>query len=114
MKKPQQGIVAPDRGSDTERYGLILEYDKHTNTATVILPKYGTDDPGEIYTNVLCPTEIGVQSLAPEMGRPCFVSFMRSTNTPIISSFFNHDFEEVDERRHDAVQNTVPRFMMEL
>lgn len=93
-------------------YGIILDYNVRANTATVLMSNRGSEDLGEIYEQVPCPVQMGVQSMAPEPGRPCWISFKdNSFQFPVITHFFNHVYETVDYPRQYEAVNSVPRFM---
>lgn len=53
-------------------YGIVLHYDSTENVATIVLSRPGSDEPGEIFSNVPCPVTNGIQTVAPEIGRACF------------------------------------------
>lgn len=96
-------------------YGVVLKYSVRENTATVLMSQPGSDQIGHIYTNVPCPTTVGLQMAAPEFGRPCWVQFADGTmSNPMITHYFNHNYEDIDHRRHSQAINDTPRFMTEL
>lgn len=96
-------------------YGLVMEYNEEDNTATVLLSRPGSDLPGEYFTGVPCPTMLGVQNVAPETGRPCWVVFRDGVQTsPVITHYFNHAYQDMEYDKHYYAVNTTPRFMMDL
>jgi phage gp45-like len=70
--------------------GVIVGYDPVNNTASVIATNRGSEIPGEMFHNVPCPRPMGVQSVAPEQGCQCFLSFKDGKRAnPIIISYHN-------------------------
>lgn len=93
-------------------YGIVMNYEPSTNTATVLMASPGSDQPGEIHKEVMCPTNIGVQSVAPEPGRPCWVVFKNNNIAfPIITNFFNHVYDQIDYTKQTKAVNPLPKFM---
>lgn len=109
-------VVAPALAQTRQPgYGLVMGYDPHTNTATVLTAQAGTNVPGQLYHNVPCPVTPGVQGVAPEIGRPCWLSFRDpQTSTPMIVAFFSMNYEEKDYKDQTKAINTIPHFMSEL
>lgn len=99
----------------TPGYGIVMGYNRYDNTATVLLSQPGSDMPGRFYTNVPCPTFPGIQMVAPERGRPCWVSFKDGLqSTPVITHFFHHSYRDLEYERQYVADNDVPRFMLEM
>lgn len=108
IEPAQQQICSPT-------YGLVLSFDAIENTASVLLANPGTDDHGEIYNNVPCPTQVGLQTVAPEPGRPCWVVWKDNTNVyPIITHYFNHVHARIDYMRQTQARNDVPRYFLNM
>lgn len=96
-------------------YGLVLDYDPVNNTATIITAKHGTDRPDQLYYNVPCPVSPGVQGVAPEVGRPCWLVFRDPQSpTPMITHFFSFNHLDKDYRDQNQTNNLIPRFMSEI
>ena len=96
-------------------YGLIIDYDPIENTATVILSGQGSDQLGEILHNVYCPVHLGIQSVNPEKGRLCWVSFKDAAMAmPVINHFFSHVYSQVDFNRHNKAVVNTPRFIFSM
>lgn len=97
-------------------YGVVLSYDPASNTANVQMSKQDTSEMGQVYKNVPCPTNIGVQAVAPEQGRPCWVDFKGSGTSsdyfPVITTFFNHVYSIIDEPRQSPSVNNTPRYIL--
>lgn len=112
--KNQMGTVLDQQGA-RGTYGIILDYDPTRNMASVLVAHPGSDDAGEAYYNVPCPTTIGVQTVSPLPGRPCWVSFKDNTTWfPIITTFFNHAYSEVDFDNQYAAVNNTPRYIFSM
>lgn len=106
-------IVAPTMGQTAHPgYGIILAYDTQNNTAQVLMANQGSEEPGEIFSNVPCPVYVGIQTVAPEKGRPCWITFKDSSYSyPVVTHYFNHAYNSIDYNRQNAAVNTTPRFM---
>lgn len=115
-QKVRERIVdSAERERTRPGYGIVIEYDVDNNTATVLMAHPGTDQPGEFFMNVPCPDVFGVQTVAPSLGKPCWVEFRDATNSnPVITHFFNHVYRETEYEQQYTVNNDVPRFLMEL
>ena len=96
------------------RYGIIHAYDAATNTATVQLSGQHSDELGETLTKVPCPVIMGVQTVAPEPGRPCWVVFKGGSNDSraVISHYFNFDYRQFDYPRLTPSENIIPSYMI--
>lgn len=94
------------------RYGIVTGYDRTSNTATVLMTASDSDLPSEVLKNVPCPVLLGVQTVAPEPGRPCWVVFKGNSETfPVISHFFNHSYEKFDYKRQNNASTGIPSFV---
>ncbi len=116
-KKLNQKVVRPKMTqSVTSGYGIVLSYSSAANTANVQMVKQDTPEMGQVYKNVPCPTNMGVQSVAPEQGRPCWVDFKGSGTSsdyfPVITTFFNHAYNTIDEPRQSTSVNNTPRYIL--
>ena len=98
----------------TSRYGVIAEYDGVTNTAKVILSSPDSHAVGDIIVGVACPVYPGIQIAAPEPGRPCWVVFSGTNDSsPVISHYFNHNFQREYYRHTDATHD-ISRFIVSM
>lgn len=114
--KIRKQVVDPAmRQAAAPRYGFVLSYNPIDNTASIALTSPGTDDLGEIFNNVPCPTSIGVQTVAPEAGRPCWVQWKDNNEAfPIITHFFNHAYTKIDYSKQTKAENNTPRFFLNM
>lgn len=97
------------------RIGVVTSYNAFTNTATVVLSEADTDAVDEVITDVPCPTNIGVQNVAPDPGRMCIVTFKNGAITqPLIVSFFNHSFKKFDYMKQNRAGYTIPTYLMSM
>jgi hypothetical protein len=111
-----QDAVAPGMMSQAQPgWGIVLWYDATRNCATVLMSQPGSDRPGEIYSNVPCPVQVGLQTVAPEPGRSCWVNFkFGNSHFPIVTSFFNYNYSNIDYPRATHAKSATPRFMMDM
>jgi hypothetical protein len=97
----------------TSGYGMILKYYTTSNTAMVLMSSAGSDNAGEIYDNVPCPVYKGVQTVAPNTGTPVWVDFKdKDTNSPIVTTYWNHEYKDLDYKAQTMSVNSVPRYML--
>lgn len=115
-KKIKQQVIQPYLNQQARSgTGVILYYDSVKNTATVLMSQTGTDRPGELLTNVACPTQMGIQGVAPEQGRQCWVDFRTSdTSAPFITHFFSVDYEQFDYVKQKSSKAPMPRYIMDM
>lgn len=115
-KKVQDNIIKPYiEGQVQPGYGIILNYDKRRNVANVLMAQAGSDMPGEMYSNVPCPSNLGVQGVNPEKGRKCWVAFKNSDGQyPIITHFYNDFYDQYDYPKQNPAVAPLPRFMYSL
>lgn len=112
----RRDVVDPAlRQNHAPTYGIIMSYDPENNQATIMTARPGSDQMGEVYKQVPCPQNNGVQSVDPEPGRPCVLSFPNGTqNSPIITAFFNPRYQENDYAKQTRARNEIPRFLTEI
>lgn len=98
------------------RYGIVSSYDPTNNTATVILSAPDSDGIQQILSQVPCPVYPGIQTAAPEPGRPCYVEFLsaRNESRPVITHYFNHEYQKRDYYRHTDARNGVSQFYLNM
>lgn len=96
-------------------HGIVLRYNPETNRADIVTAKPGSEQLGEIYKDVPCPQMNGVQSVAPEAGRPVWIGFPSGTqNKPVITSYYNPSYHDNDHAKQYDARSDIPRFMMDL
>lgn len=109
----QQQIDANNVRKTGIRIGVVTSYNSFTNTATVVLSEADTDAVDEIITDVPCPTHLGLQQVAPDVGRMCTVVFKNGAITqPLIVSFFNHSFKTFDYMKQNRAGYTLPTYLV--
>lgn len=112
-KKISDAITTHDMQKAKTRPGVIMSYDKMTNTAVVVLEDQLSNSAGNIIKNVACPYTRGVQTVAPTAGARCLVGF-RDVNEaqPYIINYY----EDVNIMRNYSYNYTVntgiPKFMV--
>lgn len=95
------------------RLGVVIQYDETTNTATVAISSEQTDEIEEVLTKVMCPTMLGIQTVAPSPGTGCWVVFKDDNITqPLISHYYNHRFEQFDYAKQVRSNNTLPTYLL--
>lgn len=115
QKHLKETLSQHNNETPTDRYGIVASYDPVTNTAKVLSSAPDSDRLGDIYDRVPCPTTAGIQMAAPEPGRGCWLIFSgRNEGRPMISHFFNHDYQKYDYYRHTIADNGVPNFMVSM
>lgn len=94
--------------------GIIQSYNSQTNTATVLIASPDSDIPNDIMTDVMCPVQIGIQTVAPEPGRPCWIVYKGGVNDrkAMISHYFNHNYTSYDYTKQSVSRSAVPRYML--
>lgn len=96
----------------TGRIGIITSYDPYDNTASVALSKEQSNEIEEIMTKVPCPVILGVQSVAPSPGLPCWVMFKDGKKTqPLIVSFFNHRYDQYNYSSQTRANVALPLYL---
>jgi hypothetical protein len=96
-------------------YGIILDYNKTKNTAIVLMSQQGSDMPGEMYHNVPCPSQLGLQTVNPEKGRQCWVTFKNGDGEfPIVTHFYNYFYEDYDDAKQQNAIAPLPSFIHNL
>ena len=97
----------------TDRQGMILAYNPVKNTATVAMSGQDSDYITEIIKDVPCPTYNGIQAYAPEAGRHCYVVFKGGRESqPMITHYYNHDYEKYDYHRVSNSRSDIPKYLM--
>ena len=96
-------------------YGIVLKYDATNNTAVVLMSRPDSDEQHEVLNDVLCPVQLGVQSVAPEFGRPCWVNFKGGRkNFPVITHYFNRRYAAIDGDSHRRATTGIPQYLLSL
>ena len=115
-KAIQERIVQPDaHRRNAPSKAMVLNYDRVSNTAQIMTVRPGSEQTHEIYNRVPCPQSSGVQTVSPEFGRMCWISFPGgSLNTPVITSFFSPNHSTTDYEKHSVAKNDLPHFMRRL
>jgi hypothetical protein len=96
-------------------YGVVMSFDVFTNTCTVVSALPGSDELGEIYTNVPMPVQTGVQAAAPAPGAMCWIMFRDGTQTdPYISHFFSWNYPQFNYQQQYAAKAPVPTYLLSM
>lgn len=95
------------------RNGTIINYDKVTNTATILLDEQHTGGIGNAVRLVPCPVTRGVQSVAPTMGTRCLVGFRDSNEMePYVVNYFDDTPSRSNYHSSYIVRTGIPRYMV--
>lgn len=93
-------------------YGIIVEYDKYKNKASVLLTQGGSDRPGQIYHSVPFYITNGVQGRSPAAGQMCAVVFKDGVDgNPMITHLFSADHAAHDFDKHSTINSAIPKFI---
>ena len=95
------------------RFGVIMSFDENENTATVVISKQETNEIEDVLRNVPCPVMLGVQTVMPSPGRPCWVVFKDGNVTqPIVTHYFNHNYGNYDYANQVVSPNQIPSYLL--
>lgn len=95
--------------------GMVVGYDRYSNTANVMLSKPSSVEPGEVLTGLPCPYVPGVQYVAPEHGRLCWVEFSGDANEmAVITHFFSSSYLSTDYTKQSNAVSSIPKFVLEM
>lgn len=95
------------------RPGIVMSYDKFTNSATILLEERNSGTIGDIINNVPCPFNYGVQSVSPHSGLRCIVGFRNSVEKdPYIVTFYTDPYDTTKSIINTSVDTGVPKFMV--
>jgi hypothetical protein len=110
--KIQNQIDASKMRQSKMRPGLIMQFDKKNNSATIILDDAFSGEIGNIVNNVPCPSSMGIQNVAPAPGTRCLVGFRDDNeNNAYVVSYFEEN-NVGSNFLHNYVANTgIPKFM---
>lgn len=115
-EKIKENIVKDTfRQNNVPTTAMVLRYDREKHEVDIVTEKPGSNQLGEIFRRIPCPQFNGVQTVAPEAGRPCRISFPDGVQSnPVVISFFNPFYRENDYEKQGIAVNDTPRFMTEL
>lgn len=114
QQKVKRSVVDPiNRQAETPGYACVLTFDPYTNTCDVVTALPGSDEMGEVYSNVPMPLTTGVQTTAPKPGTMCWLAFRTGTRgDPYITHFFDLSYESNRYNKQYKAVMDVPRFMI--
>lgn len=112
-KKIQDQITANKMQDAKTRPGVIMSYDKITNTAIVLLEDHYSNGIGNIVKNVACPYTRGVQTVAPVSGERCLVGFRDNNEAkPYIIDYYDDIQLNKNYFYNNTVNTGIPKFMV--
>lgn len=95
------------------RPGIVMSYDKMTNTATVLLEERYGGTIGDIVNRVPCPFNYGIQSVAPHTGTRCIIGFRDdSEREPYIVTFYIDAYDVSKNIINTHIDTGIPKFMV--
>ena len=97
----------------TGRLGVITSYDPFNNTATVLISGEQSDVIEDVLSNVLCPLNLGVQSVAPSPGTQCWVVFKNNNRSQaLITHYYNYRYSQGDYDKQSKAQIGLPTYLL--
>jgi len=94
-------------------FGVVSSYQRHTNTVTVVVTKSDTDEIDEVLNNVPCPVLLGIQSVAPTPGMPCYVLYKGGNRSQaVISHFYNHRYSDYNYGPQNETPTAIPSYLL--
>lgn len=112
-KKIQDHITSAEMQKAKTRPGVIMSYDKVTNTAVVLLEDQLSENAGNIIKNVACPYTRGVQTVAPVVGERCLVGFRDNNEArPYIVNYYQDIGVNKNYSYNYTVNTGIPKFMV--
>jgi hypothetical protein len=95
------------------RFGIIVSFDKYTNTAKIILEDVNSELLGSVLNKVPCPAISGIQTTAPRIGTRCVVGFRSSQESnPYVVAYVNDNLGTNFYSKNYSVTTGIPRFMI--
>lgn len=106
--------LTADRGqSPSGVFGVVTSYSRYTNTATVVVTKADTDEIDEVLNNVPCPVLLGIQSVAPTPGMPCYILYKGGNSSQaVISHFYNHRYNDYNYGPQNETPTAIPTYLL--
>lgn len=96
-------------------YAVVVGFDPVMNTCDIITASPGSDELGEVLTNIPCPTQSGVQGAAPRPGVMAWVAYRDgTTGDPFITHFFDPSFDKNQYTKQYNARNDTPRFLVQM
>jgi hypothetical protein len=111
-QKINDQIIASRMQQSRPRMGTVVEYNRTSNTITVVLESQYSDTVGNIVNKIPCPSTYGIQTVAPEPGDRCVIGFRdENERFPYVISFLN-DYPN-ERAKNSSIANTgIPRYMI--
>lgn len=98
----------------TGSLGVITSYNPYNHTASVAITENDTDEIREILKNVPCPIMYGIQGVAPQPGKLCYVAFRNGKiQSPMIIAIYNHRYDQYDYETQNKTYFAMPSHLME-
>ena len=116
QERVRRNVVEPAmQQAATPGYACVLNFNGDTNTCDVATALPGSDEIGEVYSNVPVPFTAGVQTAAPVPGTMCWIAFRDGTRgDPYITHFFDLNFRKNRYNSHYAAVMDTPRYLISM
>lgn len=112
-QKIKDTLITPALQQDQKsKYGIIVNFNKKTNSAMVQLINPMSHMLAEVVTDVPCGYQSGIQMEAPTPGRLCMLSYLDSAGAhPVITQLFSAAYSTFDYETHYYADSGVPLYM---
>lgn len=95
------------------RPGMVLSFNKQSNTARVLLDDQFSENLGSVFESVPCPTSKGVQSVSPSVGTRCLIAFRDNNQaSPYILNYFEDTSLNPSYMLNYSVNTGIPKFLV--
>jgi hypothetical protein len=89
-KKIEDHISAAQMRQSKTRFGIVMQFDKMRNTATIMMEDVNTNYTGSVIHDVPCPSMPGIQYRFPTAGSRCVVGFSdQQERSPYVINFID-------------------------
>lgn len=96
-------------------YAMVVSFNPYTNTCDIVTSQPGSDEMGEVLTNVPAPLQDGVQASAPKPGTMCWIAFRDGTRgDPFISHYFDANFQKFNYQKQYNAKMDTPRYLISM
>lgn len=93
--------------------GVIVSYSRYDNTATVAVSKPDSDEIEDILHKVPCPVLLGVQSVAPTPGTPCYVALKGGNKRQaLVTHYYNHNYSRYNYSKQNHTDSLIPSYLL--
>lgn len=113
-KKIQDQINLTNIQQPRTRPGVIMSFNKVTNTAKIMIEDQNSELTRSVIHNVPCPVTKGVQSVSPVIGTRCLVGFRDSNEaSPYVLNYFEDTKVHSNYYISYIARTGIPKFMVD-